>query len=258
MIDFELEPQILSRAADVSTLVSEHMMRPISRECDEHEHTKPTQFYESMWAASRRRRYPGRQRPQQEGRWRDASLDASTRNLHDRAQHRGTVLGRRRPVPVDPQLGPRRRGGHGGGNAGAEGALPQALQGRQAEVGRDGDHRARLRFRFVAGHHHRDARRRPLGDQRHQDLLHRGRDGGREVRRLRRGVGDGRQERGTPRHQAVRRRAQHARHDRGAGREQTRHPRVRHRRAHLRQLPHSARRICSAAPRFARKAASRT
>ena len=27
-------------------------MRPISRDCDEHEHTKPTKFYESMWQAS--------------------------------------------------------------------------------------------------------------------------------------------------------------------------------------------------------------
>ena len=33
-------------------MVSEHMMRPISRECDENEHVKPTQFYESMWSAS--------------------------------------------------------------------------------------------------------------------------------------------------------------------------------------------------------------
>ena len=64
--------------------------------------------------------------------------------------------------------------------------------------------------------------------------------------------------RGTSRDQAVRRRAQHARHDRRAGREQTRHPRLRYRRAHLRQLPDSAGRICWAAPKSARKAASRT
>src|SRR5208282_184750 len=51
MIDFELEPQILSRL-QMYHAVSEHMMRPISRDCDEHEHTKPTQFYESMWSAS--------------------------------------------------------------------------------------------------------------------------------------------------------------------------------------------------------------
>ena len=51
MIDFELEPQILSRL-QMYHAVSEHMMRPISRDCDEHEHTKPTQFYESMWQAS--------------------------------------------------------------------------------------------------------------------------------------------------------------------------------------------------------------
>ena len=51
MIDFELEPQILSRL-QMYHAVSEHMMRPISRDCDEHEHTKPTQFYDSMWSAS--------------------------------------------------------------------------------------------------------------------------------------------------------------------------------------------------------------
>src|SRR5580692_10242351 len=51
MIDFELEPQILSRL-QMFHAVSEHMMRPISRDCDEHEHTKPTKFYESMWQAS--------------------------------------------------------------------------------------------------------------------------------------------------------------------------------------------------------------
>ena len=51
MIDFELEPQILTRL-QMYHAVSEHMMRPISRDCDEHEHTKPTQFYETMWTAS--------------------------------------------------------------------------------------------------------------------------------------------------------------------------------------------------------------
>ena len=51
MIDFELEPQVLSRL-QMYHAVSEHMMRPISRDCDEHEHTKPTKFYESMWSAS--------------------------------------------------------------------------------------------------------------------------------------------------------------------------------------------------------------
>jgi len=51
MIDFELEPQVLNQLK-MYHAVSEHMMRPISHECDEHEHQKPTQFYESMWQAS--------------------------------------------------------------------------------------------------------------------------------------------------------------------------------------------------------------
>src|SRR5258706_4196420 len=51
MIDFEIEPQVANRLK-MYHQVSEHMMRPISREVDEHEHMKPTQYYESMWAAS--------------------------------------------------------------------------------------------------------------------------------------------------------------------------------------------------------------
>jgi acyl-CoA dehydrogenase len=51
MIDFEIEPQVASRLK-MYRMVSEQMMRPISREVDEHEHMKPTKFYESMWAAS--------------------------------------------------------------------------------------------------------------------------------------------------------------------------------------------------------------
>jgi acyl-CoA dehydrogenase len=51
MIDFELEPQVVNRLK-MYHAVAEQMMRPISRECDEHEHQKPTQFYETMWAAS--------------------------------------------------------------------------------------------------------------------------------------------------------------------------------------------------------------
>jgi len=51
MIDFELEPSVVNRLK-MYRAVSEHMMRPISREYDEREHEKPTQFYESMWSAS--------------------------------------------------------------------------------------------------------------------------------------------------------------------------------------------------------------
>jgi acyl-CoA dehydrogenase len=51
MIDFELEPSVINRLKMYRS-VSEHMMRPISREYDEREHEKPTQFYESMWSAS--------------------------------------------------------------------------------------------------------------------------------------------------------------------------------------------------------------
>ncbi len=51
MIDFEIDPNVINRLK-MYRAVSEHMMRPISRECDEHEHEKPWKFYESMWSAS--------------------------------------------------------------------------------------------------------------------------------------------------------------------------------------------------------------
>jgi acyl-CoA dehydrogenase len=51
MIDFEFEPQIVTRLK-MYRAVAEHMMRPISREYDEREHEKPWQFYETMWASS--------------------------------------------------------------------------------------------------------------------------------------------------------------------------------------------------------------
>jgi acyl-CoA dehydrogenase len=50
MIDFDLEPQILTRIG-MYHMVAENMMRPISREYDEKEHEKPWQFYETMWQA---------------------------------------------------------------------------------------------------------------------------------------------------------------------------------------------------------------
>jgi acyl-CoA dehydrogenase len=51
MIDFELEPQMVQRVR-MYHMAAEQMMRPISRHCDEHEHEKPWQFFETMWAAA--------------------------------------------------------------------------------------------------------------------------------------------------------------------------------------------------------------
>ena len=50
MIDFELEPQVVSRL-QIYHAVAENMMRPISREYDEREHEDPYQFFETMWQA---------------------------------------------------------------------------------------------------------------------------------------------------------------------------------------------------------------
>ena len=51
MIDFELEPQILKQIA-MYHMAAAQMMRPISREYDEHEHGEPRQFWETMWSAT--------------------------------------------------------------------------------------------------------------------------------------------------------------------------------------------------------------
>ena len=51
MIDFEFEPQVRAQLK-MYHAVAEGMMRPISREFDEHEHEKPWPFYEAMWSAA--------------------------------------------------------------------------------------------------------------------------------------------------------------------------------------------------------------
>ena len=52
MIDFELSPEI-QRNKDMVHMVAEQAMRPISREYEEREHEKPSDFLEMMWQASR-------------------------------------------------------------------------------------------------------------------------------------------------------------------------------------------------------------
>ena len=236
--------------------VSEHMMRPISRDCDEHEHTKPTQFYDSMWSASaaadiqvgndKSKKPDAAGAPPRRANlltvlsteelcWGDAGLYLSTPNS---GLGGAAVMAAGTPEQKERFL---KRFKEGKPKWGAMAITEPSFGSDSSQVTTTAD-----------------ARRRPLGDQRHQDFLHRGRDGGREVRRLRRRVGDGRQERGTPRHQAVRRRAQHARHDGGAE--------SRTSSASARPIPPRSSSttagfrstLCWAAPRFARKAASRT
>ena len=52
MIDFEIDSELQQRLA-MYRMVAQQVMRPISREYDENEHARPTQFYETMWAGSR-------------------------------------------------------------------------------------------------------------------------------------------------------------------------------------------------------------
>ena len=90
MIDFELEPQVPSRL-QMYHAVSEHMMRPISRECDEHEHVKPTKFYESMWSASAADIQVGNDKSKKSDA--SAGVRRPKRQSVDRAQHRGACWG---------------------------------------------------------------------------------------------------------------------------------------------------------------------
>jgi acyl-CoA dehydrogenase len=52
MIDFEFEPSVLKQVRTYHA-VAERMMRPISREFDEHEHTEPRDFWNVMWNAAK-------------------------------------------------------------------------------------------------------------------------------------------------------------------------------------------------------------
>ena len=56
MIDFEFEPEIHSRL-QMYHAVAEHMMRPISRDCDEHEHdqSRPSSLRDDVGRGGRRR-----------------------------------------------------------------------------------------------------------------------------------------------------------------------------------------------------------
>jgi acyl-CoA dehydrogenase len=58
MIDFELEPQVVERAKFFRS-VAEHLMRPISRHYDEHEHEEPRRFIETTWQGAARERQGG-------------------------------------------------------------------------------------------------------------------------------------------------------------------------------------------------------
>jgi acyl-CoA dehydrogenase len=52
MIDFELEPQLVSQLG-MYHMAAEQLMRPISREYDENEHAEPRQFWNAMWSAAK-------------------------------------------------------------------------------------------------------------------------------------------------------------------------------------------------------------
>src|SRR5581483_6577771 len=51
MIDFELEPQVLTQLAAYHA-TAEQQIRPISRHYDENEHEEPWRFWEASWAIS--------------------------------------------------------------------------------------------------------------------------------------------------------------------------------------------------------------
>ncbi len=47
-ISFEI-PEHIQQQTEMVKMVAEHVMRPVSRELDEHEHTRPTAFAEQLW-----------------------------------------------------------------------------------------------------------------------------------------------------------------------------------------------------------------
>ena len=64
MIDFELSEAIVN-ARQLSHMVAEQMMRPISRYYDEHEHEeRPTEFWNTMWSVSGKTPLSGGKRPE--------------------------------------------------------------------------------------------------------------------------------------------------------------------------------------------------
>src|SRR5690349_19288902 len=47
-INFEI-PEHITQQMQMVQMAAEYSMRPVSRELDEHEHDRPTQFVETMW-----------------------------------------------------------------------------------------------------------------------------------------------------------------------------------------------------------------
>ena len=150
-----------------------------------------------------------------------------------------------------PTRGARRLRGGGGGNTGAEGALPArrsaATAPRSGAPWRSPSRRpARIRPRSRPPRE-LDGDEWVLNGTKIFCTARRGRLAARG--RLRRGVGDGRQERRPRRHQVLRGAGEDAGHEARRPREEARHPRLGHRDAGLRELPRSAPGTCSAAPR---------
>ena len=177
MIDFELEPQVVNRLK-MYHAVAEHIMRPISRDYDEHEHEQPCQFFESMWAASAAQRHAARRRQEKKSETAGSSPTASCATSTPSLTTEELCWGDAGLFLSIPNCG------LGGAAVMAAGTPEQKerflkrFSRRQAQVGRDGDHRTGMRFGLGRRDHHRDARRRSLGNQRHQNFLHRRRDRG--------------------------------------------------------------------------------
>ena len=192
MIDFEIEPSVLKRVK-MFHMVADSVMRPISREFDEKEppavKTMGGQRDGGIVDGSSQEKGS----PERIQQWRGERATRCATSIPSLPPRSGA--GRCRTVPRDPECRPRRRGGYGGGNAGAERALPVPFPRRRAEVGRDGDYRARLRFRSSQLLPPRRARAM-ITCSRDQQFSYGRRPRG-EVGRLHRGVGD-RRARGRP------------------------------------------------------------
>ena len=235
-ISFDPNPGTVHAQHEMHELAVQHM-RPWSRKYDVQEHDMPWEFVNAMWA-----RATGKS---------GAKLDAGPGDgmVTVCVQTEELCWGDAGLYLRSPIAAARRFGRRGGRDARTAREVPVAVPQRQAQVGRDGDHRAQ------AGSDAAAIQTTAVLDGDTNEWVLNGTkifctagDGALDHRgRLRRGLGDGRQVGRSRRHQVVRRDGGHARHQGGRLREEARHPRVGHGDAGASRTAASRTTTCSAA-----------
>ena len=108
-INFEI-PEHIKQQNEMVKMVAEHIMRPISREMDEHEHERPWPFIDQMWPFMRDMQKSNAGKAAKP----PTPAEKSGAPAHDQpapdADDRDAVVGRRRDLPVPARRRARRRG----------------------------------------------------------------------------------------------------------------------------------------------------